>query len=199
MAGRPKVRKEPLDEAAIVGAALKIARKRMSDLTMRSVSDELQVSVGALYKHVAGRDELVALVVEKILGQAPPMVPESGDGWLALRAQVLGIQALMDRYPGLDQVVIAHSPASPIANELRRQGMAALQHEGLTPDEAHRVYRAVTWLWLGSRVAMQGPTRKQADVDTFAEALDILLAGLKRHMSRDVSTEVEQEASGGSS
>src|SRR5688500_12403520 len=121
MAGRPKVRKDPLDEDVIVAAALKLARKRISDLTMRSVSDELQVSVGALYKHVAGRDELVALVVEKILSQAPPMVPEAGDGWLALRAQVLGIQALMDRYPGLDQVVIAHSPASPIANELRRQ------------------------------------------------------------------------------
>ena len=104
------MRKEPLDEQAIVAAALKIARKRVSDLTMRSVSDELQVSVGALYKHVAGRDELVALVVEKILGQAPPMAPDSGDGWLALRAQVLGIQALMDRYPGLDHVVIAHSP-----------------------------------------------------------------------------------------
>lgn len=199
MAGRPKVRKDPLDEDAIVAAALKLARKRISDLTMRSVSDELQVSVGALYKHVAGRDEMVALVVEKILGQAPPMVPDAGDGWLALRAQVLGIQALMDRYPGLDQVVIAHSPASPIANELRRQGMAALQKEGLTLDEAHRVYRAVTWLWLGSRVAMQGPTRKQADIDTFAEALDILLAGLKRHMSHDVLPEVEQEASGGGS
>jgi hypothetical protein len=111
------------------------------------------------------------------------MAPDTGDGWLALRAQVLGIQALMDRYPGLDQVVMAHSPNSPKANELRREGMAALQREGLTLDEAHRVYRAVTWLWLGSRVALQGPTRKQADVDTFAEALDILISGLKRHLT----------------
>ena len=197
MAGRPKVREEPLDEQAIVAAALKIARKRLANLTMRSVSDELQVSVGALYKHVAGRDELVALVVEEILGQAPPMTPDAGDGWLALRAQVLGIQALMDRHPGLDQVVIAHSPTSPIANELRRQGMAALQKEGLTLDEAHRVYRAVTWLWLGSRAAMQGPTRKQADVDTFAEALDILISGLKRHLSPEVQPELEREGSGG--
>ncbi len=64
--------------------------------------------------------------------------------------------------------------------------MAALQHEGLTLDEAHRVYRAVTWLWLGSRVALEGRPRRQADIDTFAEALDILLAGLKRHMAHDV-------------
>jgi AcrR family transcriptional regulator len=182
MAGRPKVRQDRLDEQVIVAAALKIARKRVSDLTMRAVSDELQVSVGALYKHVAGRDELVALVVEEILGQAPPMSPDAGDGWLALRAQVLGIQALMDRYPGLDRVVMEHSPKSPMANELRRQGMAALQREGLTLDEAHRVYRAVTWLWLGSRVAMQSPMRKRADIDTFAESLDILIWGLKSHM-----------------
>jgi AcrR family transcriptional regulator len=190
MAGRPKVRNEPLDEQAVVAAALKIARKRVSDLTMRAVADELQVSVGALYKHVAGRDEVLALVVEKILGQAPPMAPDAGDGWLALRAHVLGIQALMDRYPGLDDAVMAHSPKSPKANELRREGMAALQQDGLTLDEAHNVYRAVTWLWLGSRVALEGRPRRQADIDTFAESLDILILGLKHHLSRVVKQEV---------
>ncbi|MCT7657206.1 TetR/AcrR family transcriptional regulator [Mycobacterium deserti] len=182
MAGRPKVRKERLDEQAIVDAALKIARKRVSDLTMRAVSDELKVSVGALYKHVVGRDELLALVVEEILGQAPRIHPDASDGWLALRAQVLGIQALMDRYPGLDDAVIAHSPNSPKANELRDEGMTALQHEGLTIDEAHKVYRAVTWLWLGSRAALEGRARRQADIDTFAESLDVLIRGLKSHM-----------------
>jgi AcrR family transcriptional regulator len=147
------------------------------------VSDELQVSVGAVYKHIAGRDALIALVVEEILSQALPMAPDAGDGWLALRAQVLGIQALIDRYPGLDQIVIAHSPKSPKANELRREGMAALQSEGLTSAEAHRVYRAVTWLWLGSRVALEGRPRRDTDIDTFAEALDILIAGLKQQIA----------------
>ncbi|WP_375488450.1 TetR/AcrR family transcriptional regulator [uncultured Mycobacterium sp.] len=94
MVGRPKVRAQRLDEQSIVEAALQIARHRMADLTMRSLSERLQVSVGALYKHVAGREALVELVVEKILSQAPPMSPDCGDGWLALRAQVLGLQAL---------------------------------------------------------------------------------------------------------
>lgn len=176
------MRQDRLDEQVIVAAALRIAQKRVSDLTMRAVSDELQVSVGALYKHVVGREELLALVVEEVLGQTPPMTPDATDGWLALRAHVLGIQALMDRYPGLDAAVIAHSPKSPKANELRRQGMAALQQEGLTLDEAHKVYRAVSWLWLGSRAALEGRPRRQADIDTFAESLDILIWGLKSHM-----------------
>ena len=76
MAGRPRVRAERLDEQTIVDAALEIARHRVADLTMRSVSDKLQVSVGALYKHIGGRDELIALVVERILSQASP---PSGD------------------------------------------------------------------------------------------------------------------------
>lgn len=193
MAGRPKNRQERLDERVIVEAALKIARKRVSDLTMRAVSDELEVSVGALYKHVAGRDDLVALVVEEILGQAPPMAPDSGDGWLALRAQVLGIQALMDRYPGLDDVVIEHSPKSAMANDLRRQGMAALQREGLTIDDAHKIYRAVSWLWLGSRAALEGRRRRKADIDTFAESLDILLSGFKSQMAATELVGVEEE------
>jgi AcrR family transcriptional regulator len=196
MAGRPRVRADRLDEQTIVDAALEIARHRMADLTMRAVSDKLQVSVGALYKHVGGRDELIALVVEKILSQAPPMSPDGGDGWLALRAQVLGLGALIDQYPGLDEVVIAHSPNSPKANELRREGIAALTSQGLTADEAFRVYRAVTYLWLGSRVAARGRQRNATDIDTFALALDILLTGLKQEIAesrqrQDISVEKE--------
>jgi AcrR family transcriptional regulator len=150
---------------------------------MRSVSDKLQVSVGALYKHVGGRDDLVALVVERILSQAPPMSQDTADGWLALRAQVLGLSALVDQYPGLDEIVIAHSPNSPKANELRREGIAALTNQGLTADEAYQVYRAVTYLWLGSRVAAQGRARNSTDIDTFALALDILLKGLRQEIA----------------
>jgi AcrR family transcriptional regulator len=183
MAGRPRVRRDRLDEQSLVDAALEIARNDMAELTMRSVSDKLQVSVGALYKHTAGRDELIALVVERILSQAPPMSPDAADGWLALRAQVLGLSALVDQYPGLDEIVIAHSPNSPKANELRREGIAALMNQGLTTDEAFQVYRAVTYLWLGSRVASRGRARNSTDIDTFALALDILLKGLRQEIT----------------
>jgi AcrR family transcriptional regulator len=183
MVGRPRVRKDRLSEQVIVEAALKLASSRLTELTMRSLADELEVSVGALYKHVSGRDELLSLVVEGVLDQAPRMGAEALDGWLALRAQVLGVQALMDRYPGLDDAVMVRSARSPKANELRREGMAALQREQLTLAEAHKVYRAVTWLWLGSRTALEGRTRRQADIDTFAEALDILIVGLKMHIN----------------
>lgn len=183
MAGRPRVRRDRLDEQSLVDAALEIARNDMAELTMRSVSDKLQVSVGALYKHIAGRDELIALVVERILSQAPPMSPDAADGWLALRAQVLGLSALVDQYPGLDEIVIAHSPNSPKANELRRDGIAALTNHGLTTEEAFQVYRAVTYLWLGSRVAARGRARNSTDIDTFALALDILLKGMEREIT----------------
>jgi AcrR family transcriptional regulator len=190
MAGRPKIRAERLDEASIVDTALTIAQHQVDDLTMRSVSEALQVSVGALYKHVASREALIALVVEKILSQAPPMSSEVGDGWLALRAQVLGLQALVDLYPGLDEIVVAHSPNSPKANELRREGIAALQAEGLTLDEALLVYRAVTYLWLGARVAVKGRARNDTDIDTFALALDVLLSGLKENLAEHHRNEV---------
>jgi AcrR family transcriptional regulator len=183
--GRPKHREQRLDEDVIAEAALEIARHRLADLTMRSLSARLRVSPGALYKHVPGRDELIALVVEKVLGLAPPLSSESGDGWLALRAHVLGMQALMDEHPGLDQVIVSHSPESPQANLLRSNGIAALKAEGLTHDDALYVYRAVTYLWLGSRVAVRGRSRNRTDIDTFASALDILLHGLRSELGRD--------------
>ena len=62
MAGRPKVRAERLDEQTIVDAALEIARHRMADLTMRSVSDK---HPGAKFTgwgmgHLSGDAELLA-------------------------------------------------------------------------------------------------------------------------------------------
>jgi AcrR family transcriptional regulator len=182
MAGRPKIRTVALDRKSIIAAALVLARKGLANLTMRSLSDELRVSVGALYKHVSGRDELLDLVVDQVLEWAPEVTADAGDGWSALRAQVLGIQEMMDRYPGLDDAVIARSPRSPTSKRMRRNGMAALQQSGLTVEEAHKVYRAVTWLWLGSRAALEGRRRRQADIDTFTEALDILIAGLRHHI-----------------
>lgn len=112
-------------------SALHVARQQMSDLAMRPVSAEPQVSVAALYKQVAGREALSALVIEQMLGPAPPMFPHAGDGWLALRARVHGLQALVDQCPRLDQVVMAHLPNSPKGHKLRREGMAALCGEGV--------------------------------------------------------------------
>jgi hypothetical protein len=39
----------------------------------------------------------------------------------------------------------------------------------------------VTWLWLGSRTALEGRARRQTDIDTFADSLDILISGLRHH------------------
>lgn len=184
MAGRPRVREERLNEDVIVEAALEIAQHRLADLTMRSLSEKLQVSPAALYKHVPGRDALIALVVEKVLSQAPRISPDGGDGWLALRAQMLGMQSLVDRYPGLDAVIVAHSPESPQANLMRHEGMRALEAQGLTHDESLYVYRAATYLWLGARVAVQGRKRNKTDIDTFASALEILLNGLRSELAQ---------------
>lgn len=180
MAGRPKVREDRLDEDAIVTAALEIAQRRLGDLTMRSVSARLKVSVGALYKHVAGRDELMSLVVENVLSAAPTISTAGGaDVWQALRDQALGIQALIDRFPGLDEVIIAHYADSPTINRLRGEWIAALQLEGLSIAAATRVYRAMSYLWLGSWAAVRGRRRNKADIETYQAALDMLLAGFR--------------------
>ena len=125
-------------------------------------------------------DQIVLFVVER-------RSAETRDPERAVERVAVVVRVLPGPLPGLDDAVMAHSAKSPKANELRRDGMAALQREGLTLDEAHNVYRAVTWLWLGSRVALEGRPRRQADIDTFAESLDILVSGLKNHLSRKVS------------
>ncbi|GAA1076085.1 TetR/AcrR family transcriptional regulator [Nocardiopsis composta] len=80
--GRPAPRRGPrpgLTLDRIVGAAIGIAdAEGVGALSMQRVAADLGVTKMALYRYVAGRDELVALMADTACG--PPPEPD-GEGW----------------------------------------------------------------------------------------------------------------------
>lgn len=184
MAGRPKTRAERLSPADIVAAALEVlSADGVEGLTMRTLATELQVSIGAVYNHISGRDQLLDLVVEHILLQVSTPSEPTEDGWAVAYDYAMATQAMLDQYPGLDTAVISRATSSPVAHEMRRQLRAALERSGLGRAEAEAADRAIGWLWLGSRVALGGRPQRPIEAEQFRMALVALIEGLQAAVS----------------
>jgi AcrR family transcriptional regulator len=68
-AGRTR---EPLSQARIVAAAVAVLdAEGIAALTMRRVAQELDTGAMSLYRHVAGRDELLDLVLDQLAATVP--------------------------------------------------------------------------------------------------------------------------------
>jgi AcrR family transcriptional regulator len=77
-------RKDGITLERIVAVAVEVVQAEGHEaLTMRRVADVLGTGPASLYRHVAGRDELVALVVDHVIGSLPRVRPPRGD-WRTL-------------------------------------------------------------------------------------------------------------------
>src|SRR5215211_2723991 len=107
MPGRP-LRAESLSEAAIIDAALRLARERgLDSVRMRDVASELDVAVGALYHHVPNQSAMQASVVQHVLGSLPTPSHIPGTPRQRIVATMQGIQRALDDNPGVTATIIA--------------------------------------------------------------------------------------------
>jgi AcrR family transcriptional regulator len=184
MVGRPHLRADRLDQEVIVAVALQIAGDRgVEALTVRTLTAELQVSVGAMYNHVQNRDELLHLVADEVLRRAPSLRGDVKDPWAAITEHTIGIQDLLDRYSGLDVVIMGRSSNSPTSKQVRTDFVRLLGAHGISSADAHHVLRSVTWLWLGARISLGGRPQKPSEKKQFARALDELIDALRRSLT----------------
>ncbi|MCK9923960.1 TetR/AcrR family transcriptional regulator [Frankia sp. AgPm24] len=81
VAARRRPRTGGLSTQRIVRAAIEVLDERgFEALTVRAVADRLDTSSGALYQHIASRDELIVLIADHYLGQAR-LHPGGGTDW----------------------------------------------------------------------------------------------------------------------
>lgn len=81
-AARRRPRAGGLSADRIIDAALEILRQDgLSALTIRSVADRLGTSSASLYRHIAGREDLIALIVDHVVGDIS--LKPTGRGWRA--------------------------------------------------------------------------------------------------------------------
>src|ERR687888_2227530 len=76
-APRERPARTPLTREAIVDAALRVlAREGADGLSMRRVAEELGAGPASLYWHVASKDELINLLIDRVTSEIPLPPPD---------------------------------------------------------------------------------------------------------------------------
>ena len=181
-----------LSREQVVGAAVDLLRRYgLGDLSMRRLARELGVAPGALYWHVANKQELLVEVADALLAEIPP-APTDRPAAEALTGLAVAVREALVQVPDAADVVGLAYAVEPGATRALRD-LARLAHDsGASPAERDDVAALVVHHVLGSVAAQQNRTlAAQVDPDlpapdvtsevkAFEVGLGVILRGLGR-------------------
>jgi AcrR family transcriptional regulator len=143
--GRP-----PLGLKRIIDAATEILDDEGIDaLSMRSLATRLGSSTATLYRHVNSKDEILAYVADRILGETN-LDGGAFDSWQqACRAGARALYRTLTEHPNAIPLFVKQVPIGPGALAARERGIAALLAGQFPPPLAARGYTALAHFVVG--------------------------------------------------
>lgn len=154
------LRRTPLSRARILHTAVALADEAgIESLSMRNLANELGVVPMALYKHVANKDELLDGMIDVVVGEIDPPVPDVG--WQpAIRARVLSARRALRRHPWAPLAIESRNMATPAVLAYLDSVVATLRAGGFSADLAHHVMHAMGSRILGFSQELFDPARR---------------------------------------
>lgn len=145
--GRPQV---PFER--MINAALKIVDESgPKALSMRQLAERIESGTATLYRHFASKDEILAYVVDLVLGEVDIDTSRlSSPSWQ--QACAMGAEALYSvlyAHPNVVPLIGAQIPVGPNALANREKVLAALLAHGFPPNFAARAYSTIMHYVLG--------------------------------------------------
>jgi len=123
-----------LDRDQIVAAAIRILDRRgIAGLSMRTLGEELGRSPMAAYRHVANKDEILALTMDVTLGSVPDVV---GPWDVRLRSQLRAMWDIFRAHPWLIEVAINRQEEAPWVINSRSRAMDMFRAAGFGEEDA---------------------------------------------------------------
>jgi AcrR family transcriptional regulator len=178
-----------LDQHIIVSAALDIIAERgVQGLSMRLLSQRLGVSLGATYRHLDNKNELLRLVAADLYARITPADDTGGDGFEQAKHVMLQIHDVLAAYPGMAAHIAQNIP------EFTSERLASLitdplQAAGLSADEAGRIVFTLILLNAGHMLIRVPDGLENEAAAAFAEGVDLILRGAQmRSQHRSVNT-----------
>ena len=178
-----------LDTVQVLAAARAVLREDgIEALSLRAVARRLGVAPNTLYSHVAGKDDLLDLVLDDVLGGVAIPADEEvrRDPWGAVRAIMLDSYDVLLAHPGLVPAYLDRQGARGV--QARRLGvvtMRALGNAGLDEGSAREAMRVLIVNTVGFAAFSARPEGAGAGViganelrRNFENGLDWLLAGI---------------------
>ena len=173
---RRSVPRPQLSREVVITAALQVVEAEGGQaLTMRRVADQVGVSASSLYGYVANKEELVQLVLDRIIREID--VPQAGGDWQEMLKDfgraMLGV---FRRHPGVAGLTLGRVPWGPSMVAIGELVLAELRGAGI-PDQVAAYAGDLAGLYVGSFAyelevaAATGPDDDRAQVTTWLESL----------------------------
>jgi AcrR family transcriptional regulator len=134
---RPRKGPKPgLDLDRIVSAAVKVAASEgIAAVSMSRVATELGSSAMSLYRYVAAKDELLALMVDAAFDEPVAPAPEGEDWRAGMNRWAWTYHDALRRHPWVLHVPIAGPPVMPNQIAWMEDGLRSLGDTGLAEGE----------------------------------------------------------------
>ncbi|MFE7815021.1 TetR/AcrR family transcriptional regulator [Streptomyces sp. NPDC057433] len=149
-----------MDVGLIIGTALKLIDEvGIQALTLRMLADALDSGTATLYRHFDGKDELLALVADRVLGEVG-IPPEDLDGLSWRETVVAAAEALYDtlrRHPHAVPLLAAQVPVGPNGLRARERLLTLLLSHGFSIGLAARAFTAIGHYVIGFAIQQHGP------------------------------------------
>jgi AcrR family transcriptional regulator len=156
--------RERLSVERIVEVALKQMRERGYEaVSMRSVARDLGTGPASLYAHVANRNELDALVIERVAGQLEVPDPDPERWREQLREVMVAMLALYDAHPGVARASLGMIPMSPRVLRVTER-LAALVRAGGVPAQPTAWFLDQMALYVSSVAVERDVWRRRGEV-----------------------------------
>lgn len=155
--------RERLSADRIVEVALKQMRAHgYEGVSMRSIARELGTGAASLYAHVANRNELDALVLERVASRLQVPDPDPDHWQDQLRDTLLRMLALYDEHPGVARASLGMVPMSP-RMLVTMERLVSLLRAGGVPDQAAAWFLDLMALYVSSVAVERDVWRSRGD------------------------------------
>jgi AcrR family transcriptional regulator len=168
-----------LDERVIVAAALDIiAEHGVQGLSMRLLSQRLGVALGATYRYVPNKDELLRLVAAELYARVTPADTAGADEFEQAKRVMLQIHDLLAAYPGMAAHIAQNIPGFTSA---RVAGLITgpLRAAGLSQAEASRIVFTLVLLNAGHMLFRVPAGLEDEAAAAFEDGVDLILRGAR--------------------
>ncbi|MFJ1649548.1 TetR/AcrR family transcriptional regulator [Streptomyces sp. NPDC088258] len=149
-----------MDAGRIIDTALKLIDEvGIQALTLRMLADALNSGTATLYRHFKGKDELLALVADRVLGEVS-VRPEELEGLSWREAATVSAEAFygtLRRHPHALPLLAAQVPVGPNGLRGRERLITLFLSHGFSVGLAARAFTAIGHYVIGFAIQQHGP------------------------------------------
>jgi len=198
---KPRERVHLSRDVIVDGALRLIDREGAPSFSMRRLAEELGVGAGAVYWHVANKEQLLQLVFDRVIGELPMPEPEPERWREQITQAARDEREMMRRHPGIAQLSFGRIPVGPNGVRYMEWHLSILRSGGLS-DRVAALAGDMMYLYIGAFsyeecIGLAIPTGDDASARDFIGELRDYLASLPADRFPNISQLAGELTTGG--